>query len=143
MQKRLTYTAQEAARAANVSMPTIYAWTKIKGFPVVRVGRKVVVPIDAYNNWLENRAKTMDPMINDADQRMESMTDDVDYRSEASEMNEYCKKASEAILDAMEIAKADYEAQATHRDDRPDLYFYETYVPAIIALADALAKISS
>ena len=46
--QKLTYTAQEAARAANVSMPTLYAWTKIAGFPVVRVGRKLVVPIDAF-----------------------------------------------------------------------------------------------
>ena len=54
--QKLTYTAQEAARAANVSMPTLYAWTKIAGFPVVRVGRKLVVPIDAFKRWLEEQA---------------------------------------------------------------------------------------
>ena len=52
MEQKLTYTAKEAAQAANVSMPTIYAWTRIEGFPVVRVGRKVVVPIDAFKRWL-------------------------------------------------------------------------------------------
>ena len=56
MEQKLTYTAKEAAQAANVSMPTIYAWTKITGFPVVRVGRKVVVPIDAFKRWLEEQA---------------------------------------------------------------------------------------
>lgn len=56
MEQKLTYTAKEAAQAANVSMPTIYAWTKIKGFPVVKVGRKVVVPIDAFKRWLEEQA---------------------------------------------------------------------------------------
>ena len=56
MEQKLTYTAKEAAQAANVSMPTIYAWTRIEGFPVVRVGRKVVVPIDAFKRWLEEQA---------------------------------------------------------------------------------------
>lgn len=56
MEQKLTYTAKEAAQAANVSMPTFYGWTKIAGFPVVRVGRKVVVPIDAFKRWLEEQA---------------------------------------------------------------------------------------
>ena len=57
-------------------------------------------------------------------------------------MNEYDRAAAEIILDAMARAKADYEAQAAHKDGRPDLYFYETYVPAIVSLTDALAKVS-
>lgn len=56
MEQKLTYTAKEAAQAANVSMPTLYAWTKSEGFPVVKVGRKVVVPIDAFKRWLEEQA---------------------------------------------------------------------------------------
>lgn len=54
--EKLTFTAKEAAQAANVSMPTLYAWTKTAGFPVVKVGRKLVVPIDAFKRWLEAQA---------------------------------------------------------------------------------------
>ena len=48
---------KEAAQAANVSIPTLYAWAKTAGFPVVKVGRKLVVPIDAFRHWLEEQAK--------------------------------------------------------------------------------------
>ena len=54
--EKLTFTAKEAAQAANVSMPTLYAWTKTAGFPVIRAGRKLVVPIDAFRRWLEAQA---------------------------------------------------------------------------------------
>lgn len=56
MDQKLTYTVKEAAQAANVSIPTLYAWAKTAGFPVVRVGRKLVVPIDAFKRWLEEQA---------------------------------------------------------------------------------------
>lgn len=56
MEERLTYTAKEAARAASVSMPTFYDWTHISGFPVIRAGRKYIVPIKAFERWLEEQA---------------------------------------------------------------------------------------
>ncbi|WP_418465388.1 helix-turn-helix domain-containing protein [Faecousia sp.] len=55
--EKLTFTVKEAAQAANVSIPTLYAWAKTAGFPVVKVGRKLVVPIDAFRRWLEEQAK--------------------------------------------------------------------------------------
>lgn len=53
---KLTFTAKEAADAANVSLPTFYAWTRTAGFPVIWAGRKMVVPIDAFKRWLEEKA---------------------------------------------------------------------------------------
>jgi excisionase family DNA binding protein len=53
---KLTLTALEAARAANVSIPTMYAWLHKTNFPALRVGRKWLIPVDAFRRWLETQA---------------------------------------------------------------------------------------
>lgn len=55
--EKLTFTAKEAAQAANVSMPTFYAWTRLEGFPALHAGRKIIVPIAAFKEWLEVEAR--------------------------------------------------------------------------------------
>ncbi len=56
MNQSLAYTAKEAADAARVSLPTLYEWTRMDGFPAVRAGRKLVIPREAFKRWLEERA---------------------------------------------------------------------------------------
>lgn len=56
MDNRLTLTPEEAASALNVSVKTIYNWCKLPGFPAVRAARKYLIPIDALNCWLKNKA---------------------------------------------------------------------------------------
>lgn len=67
MQKRLTYTAKEAAQIANVSSWTVYKWIRTKGLPAKRVGQKFVIPIKPFMCWLDNSRKTMEPTIDGAD----------------------------------------------------------------------------
>ena len=53
--EKLAFTITEAARAAGVSRPTLYRWTHIQGFPVVRVGGITRSPVRAFENWLESQ----------------------------------------------------------------------------------------
>lgn len=57
MTSDLVFSVAEAAKAAKVSMPTMYAWVHQKGFPAVRKGRRILIPVDAFKRWLEEEAK--------------------------------------------------------------------------------------
>lgn len=54
--RELNLTAPEAAKLAKVSMPTMYEWLNSEGFPAFRVGKKWLIPIRAFEAWLEQKA---------------------------------------------------------------------------------------
>ena len=55
--EKVAFTITEAAQAAGVSRPTLYRWTRIQGFPVVRVGGITRIPVRAFENWLESQVE--------------------------------------------------------------------------------------
>ena len=56
MGDELTYSVREATAALGVSLPTFYELANREGFPVVRVGRRVLVPVDDLRAWLSKEA---------------------------------------------------------------------------------------
>ncbi len=50
--EKLTMTAKEAAEALQVSRPVIYELCKRPDFPVVHIGRKVLIPRDKLRAWV-------------------------------------------------------------------------------------------
>ncbi len=46
----------EAAKVARVSEATMYTLVHAEGFPVVRFGRAIRIPRDAFIRWLERQA---------------------------------------------------------------------------------------
>lgn len=54
--EKLTVTVEEMAKIVGVSRPTAYELTHKEGFPTVRIGRRVVIPIDGLKRWLEEQA---------------------------------------------------------------------------------------
>ena len=54
--EKLVYNSKEAAAALGVSLPTFYELSNRAGFPVVRVGRPVLVPVDGLRAWLEKES---------------------------------------------------------------------------------------
>ena len=52
-EKKLTLTAKEAAASLGISMPTFYQLAATDGFPVLRVGRKILVSTEGLRNWIE------------------------------------------------------------------------------------------
>lgn len=54
---KLTYSPKEAAKAIGIALPTVYELAASKGFPAIKVGRRILIPIDALQRWLEESAK--------------------------------------------------------------------------------------
>lgn len=50
--KRMTMNVHELAQALGISLPKAYELTKQDGFPVIRVGKRLIIPIDALQAWL-------------------------------------------------------------------------------------------
>lgn len=54
--ERLAYTREEAAKAAGVSIPTMTQWLARSDFPAIKVGRRWVIPCNAFKTWLDDQA---------------------------------------------------------------------------------------
>lgn len=54
METRLTVTVDEAAEKIGVSRVSLYNAIKRGEFPVIRIGRRIVVPIAALERYLAN-----------------------------------------------------------------------------------------
>lgn len=54
--EKATMTVKELSKAMGVSLPTAYAITDIEGFPVIKIGRRKVIPVDGFRRWLEQNS---------------------------------------------------------------------------------------
>lgn len=54
--ERLALNMAEAARLMGVSIPTMKALANQKGFPAIRVGKRWLIPVDAFKAWLTDEA---------------------------------------------------------------------------------------
>ena len=50
--EKTTMSVQELATMLGISLPKAYDLAKQTGFPVIRIGARILVPIDAFKEWL-------------------------------------------------------------------------------------------
>lgn len=50
-------TTQEAAQLAKVCSKTMYTWTKIEGFPALKIGNCIRIPRRLFLAWVEAQAQ--------------------------------------------------------------------------------------
>ena len=50
--EKATMSVQELSMQMGISMPKAYELVKSTGFPVIRVGTRILIPVDAYKQWL-------------------------------------------------------------------------------------------
>lgn len=50
--ERTTMSVQELSAQMGISLPKAYELVKTPGFPTLRIGTRILVPIDAYKDWL-------------------------------------------------------------------------------------------
>lgn len=55
---KLVYTVNETAQILNIGMNKAYELIQQKEIPNVRVGRKILIPKQALENWLANSSTT-------------------------------------------------------------------------------------
>ena len=50
--ERMTMSVQELSAQMGISLPKAYELVKTPGFPTLRIGTRILIPIDAYKSWL-------------------------------------------------------------------------------------------
>ena len=54
--ERTTMSVQELSAQMGISLPNAYELVKTPGFPTLRIGSRILIPIDAYKEWLMKNA---------------------------------------------------------------------------------------
>ena len=54
--ERTTMSVQELSAQMGISLPKAYELVKTPGFPTLRIGTRILIPIDAYKEWLMNQS---------------------------------------------------------------------------------------
>ena len=52
----MTMTVREMSEHMRISLPKAYELTEVEGFPVIHVGRKKVIPMEAFKRWLDEES---------------------------------------------------------------------------------------
>lgn len=55
--ENVTMTVPELAQAMRISVPKAYDLIHSNGFPSINVGRRVLIPVDAFREWLAAQTK--------------------------------------------------------------------------------------
>jgi len=55
--ERVTMSVQEMALQMGISLPKAYELARRPGFPVLRVGTRVLIPTDEFRAWLASAAR--------------------------------------------------------------------------------------
>ena len=50
--ERTTMSVQGLSAQMGISLPKAYELVKTPGFPTLRIGTRILIPIDAYKEWL-------------------------------------------------------------------------------------------
>ena len=54
--ERVTMTVAEVAKALGIARPNAYALAKSSGFPTVRVGKRMIIPVREFYSWLSEQS---------------------------------------------------------------------------------------
>ena len=57
--EKSTMSVQELSLQMGVSLPKAYALARSPGFPTIRVGTRILIPVEAFREWLNNAATGM------------------------------------------------------------------------------------
>lgn len=58
MQNKLVYNVHELSEVLGLSIRKTYELTRSENFPRIRVGRRILVPKQSLENWLQDESKT-------------------------------------------------------------------------------------
>ena len=54
--EKATMSVQELASQLGISLPKAYELAKRPGFPVLKIGSRILIPVDAFREWLSDNA---------------------------------------------------------------------------------------
>ena len=50
--EKTTMSVQEMSAQMGISLPKAYEFVKTPGFPSIRIGTRILIPVDAFREWL-------------------------------------------------------------------------------------------
>lgn len=50
--EKTTMSVQELSAQMGISLPKAYELVKTPGFPSIRIGSRILIPVDAFREWL-------------------------------------------------------------------------------------------
>lgn len=53
--EKSTMSVQDLARQMGISLPKAYALVKEPGFPTLRIGTRILIPVEGFHAWLRAR----------------------------------------------------------------------------------------
>lgn len=54
--EKATISVQELSADMGISLPKAYELVKVPGFPTLRIGTRILIPIEPYREWLRKAA---------------------------------------------------------------------------------------
>lgn len=54
--EKLTYSVREVSKILGIGITAAYQLAKSAGFPSLRVGKRILIPCQAFSEWLQNQA---------------------------------------------------------------------------------------
>lgn len=54
--EKSTMSVQELSAQMGISLPKAYELVKSPGFPVIRIGARILIPVDDFRDWLREKA---------------------------------------------------------------------------------------
>ena len=58
MIEKSTMSVQELAQQIGISLPKAYELVKEPGFPTIRIGTRILIPVEGFQNWLRSRSSS-------------------------------------------------------------------------------------
>lgn len=49
---KMTMSVQELSAQMGISLPKAYELVKTPGFPIIRIGTRILIPVEAFKTWL-------------------------------------------------------------------------------------------
>ena len=55
--EKSTMSVQELSSRMGISLPKAYALVKEPGFPVIRIGTRILIPVEGFHRWLKEKSE--------------------------------------------------------------------------------------
>ena len=56
--EKATMSVRELSSFMGISLPKAYELVKTDGFPIIRVGARILIPTDGFQEWLKEKSHT-------------------------------------------------------------------------------------
>lgn len=67
--EKTTMSVQELSAQMGISLPKAYELVKSPGFPTIRIGTRILIPVNAYKEWLLKTRHTDNESTNFTERR--------------------------------------------------------------------------